>query len=122
MTVQVIMNIFSCAKEVYKIAIIRWRIDALLRERGIVSRVTSRDAIPVYYLIGSFERPGRLSADRAGLAGPPDDILVTCRPISPKYRKTRANKRWVVQIFRFENLTGDLYKRPVSLLGLLFYE
>ena len=26
-TVQVIMNKFSCAKEVYKIAIIRWRID-----------------------------------------------------------------------------------------------
>ena len=26
MTVQVLMNKFSCAKEVYKIAIIRWRI------------------------------------------------------------------------------------------------
>ena len=44
---------------------------ALLRERGIVSRVTSRGAIPVGCLIGSFGRSGRLSADRVELAGPP---------------------------------------------------
>ena len=31
MTVQVLMNKFSCAKEVYKIAIIRWSIDRRLQ-------------------------------------------------------------------------------------------
>ena len=66
MNVQVLINKFSCANEVYKIAIIRWRIGGNKKSDGLFGNSEASDDVTEQLAGNSVEGLGEVEVEGSG--------------------------------------------------------